>query len=72
MYAMRFVVTGMMHGFVISNQQRLKTILQGLFIVALIIGYFLAKYSILSIEEFLRFINWSYFGLYMLLFIVLW
>ena len=72
MYAMRFILTGMLHGFVICNKQRLKTILQSLFIIAMGIGYYLAKYCAYTIEEFLTFINWSYFLLYILLFIVLW
>ncbi|XYW67383.1 lipopolysaccharide biosynthesis protein [Oscillospiraceae bacterium LTW-04] len=72
MYAARFVVNGMMHGFVIANKQRLKTMLQSLFIVAILVGYNLASKNVLDIEEFLCFINWTYFGLYILLFIALW
>lgn len=72
MYAARFVVNGMMHGFVIANKQRLKTMLQSLFIVATLVGYNLASKNIFSVKEFLCFINWTYFGLYILLFIVLW
>lgn len=72
MYAARFIVTGMMHGFVISNKQRLKTILQSLFIVAMVFGYYLAVKGMINVEEFLYYINWTYFALYVLLFLALW
>ena len=72
MYAARFVMSGLMHGFVISKKQRLKTFLQSLFIVAMAVGYILSKLKIVSIEGFLSYINWTYFLLYIVLFIVLW
>lgn len=72
MYAARFIVTGMMHGFVISNKQRLKTILQSLFIAAMALGYSLAASGRMEVEGFLSYINWTYFALYIVLFFVLW
>lgn len=72
MYSMRFVVSGLMHGFVISKKQKMKTVLQSLFIIIMIIGYFIAKVGIVTIEGFLVYINWTYFMLYIILFIVLW
>ena len=72
MYAARFIVTGLMHGFVISKKQKIKSFIQILFIIAMIIGFIIAKSGYVSVEGFLSFINWSYFGLYILLFIVLW
>ena len=71
MYAARFVVSGLMHGFVISKKQKLKTVLQSLFIVAMAVGYIISKLGIVSVEGFLIFINWTYFILYVVLFVVL-
>ena len=71
MYAARFVVSGLMHGFVISKKQKLKTVLQSLFIVAMAGGYIISKLGIVSVEGFLIFINWTYFILYVVLFVVL-
>lgn len=71
MYAARFVVSGLMHGFVISKKQKLKTILQSLFIVAMVVGYVISKLELVSVEGFLIFINWTYFALYVVLFFVL-
>ncbi|MDD6490508.1 MAG: oligosaccharide flippase family protein [Clostridia bacterium] len=72
MYAARFVVSGLMHGFVISKRQKLKTFLQSLFIVAMAVGYIISKLELVSVEGFLIFINWMYFILYVVLFLVLW
>lgn len=72
MYVARFVVTGLMHGFVISKKQKMKSFIQTLFIVAMITGFVVAKAGYVSVEGFLMFINWTYFGLYILLFVVLW
>lgn len=72
MYAARFVISGLMHGFVISKKQKMKTILQSLFIIVMIVGYFIADAKIVSVEGFLIYINWTYFILYIVLFIVLW
>lgn len=71
MYAARFVVSGLMHGFVISKKQKLKTVLQTFFIVAMAVGYVISKLELVSVEGFLVYINWTYFVLYVILFVVL-
>lgn len=72
MYSARFVVSGLMHGFVISKKQKIKTVLQSLFIAVMIVGYFIAELGIVTIEGFLIYINWMYFMLYVMIFAVLW
>lgn len=72
MYAARFIVTGLMHGFVICKKQKTKTFLQSLFIVAILGGFVMSKYFTITVEQFLTYINWTYFILYALLFVVLW
>ncbi|MFA1822250.1 lipopolysaccharide biosynthesis protein [Virgibacillus oceani] len=71
LFAIRFVVTGLMHGFIISGKQLVKLTLQLLFIVIALVIYFIVKNQNLSIEEFLELINIGYFILYSILFIVL-
>lgn len=71
LFAMRFVVTGLMHGFIISGRQSLKLVLQLFFIVIALVFYLIAKNKNLSIESFLELINSGYTILYLILYIVL-
>jgi len=71
MYIARFVVTGLMHGFIISNKQVLKCCVQAMFIVEIfVIKYFATKFC-MNIESFLNAINWAYMVTYVVLFLLL-
>lgn len=71
LFAIRFVVTGLMHGFIISGKQLLKLVLQSLFILEVFVIYIIVKSNGFSIETFLELINIGYFILYVILFVVL-
>lgn len=71
MYAARFIVTGLMHGFIITDKQLLKVILQSFFMIEVIIINYLTQKYILSIEIFLSLVNWCYFFTYIILYIAL-
>ncbi|MGG0716269.1 oligosaccharide flippase family protein [Robertmurraya massiliosenegalensis] len=71
LFAIRFVVTGLMNGFIISGKQLLKLLIQLLFIIVAIVIYAFTKVKNLPIETFLELINNGYFVLYAILFFVL-
>lgn len=71
LYASRFVVTPLMHGFIVSSKQGLKLLLQSFFILSAVLIYYIATVKQLPIEVFLRMINFSYTCVYVLLFFVL-
>nr|WP_277750906.1 oligosaccharide flippase family protein [Anaerobacillus alkaliphilus] len=71
LFAIRFVVTGLMHGFIISGRQKFKLFLQLFFIIIALTIYFISQQQELPIEIFLELTNKGYFTLYLILLIVL-
>ncbi|MDQ0206988.1 lipopolysaccharide biosynthesis protein [Alkalicoccobacillus murimartini] len=71
MFAIRFITTSMMHGFIISGKQLLKLMLQLLFVVSAICIYFISSNMNLPIEIFLKLINDIYLIIYVILLFVL-
>lgn len=71
MFAIRFVVMALMHGFIVSGNQLFKLILQSFFIIFAFVAYGISHVMNLSIETFLKLINYTYFINYIILFITL-
>src|SRR5690606_36735852 len=71
MFALRFVVSSMMHGFIVSGKQLLKLLIQSLFIIESITIYTIAKLYHLPIEEFLLYLCIVYFFNCIILFLIL-
>lgn len=71
MYALRFIVLSLMHGFIVANKQNLKLLLQSLFIVAAVVVFILSRRNNFDIETFLLYINWTYTAVYVILFVAL-
>lgn len=71
LYAVRFVVSALMYGFIISGKQLLKCILQSLFMVEAFAIYILAQVYHFTIETFLNSVSWVYAANYVVLFVVL-
>lgn len=71
MYAARFVVTSMMHGFIISRKQNLKLLLQSFFILSAVLVYIYSNHFEVTIEVFLNLINIFYTINYVVLYIAL-
>lgn len=71
LFAVRFIVTGLMNGFIISGKQLLRLIIQFFFIVEVFVIYIFARVNSLPIEKFLELINYSYLTVYLVLLLVL-
>lgn len=71
LFSVRFVVSALMYGFIISGKQLLKCILQCLFLIEAFAVYGLALVYDFTIETFLSSISWVYAINYVVLFIVL-
>lgn len=71
LYSVRFVVSALMYGFIISGKQLLKCILQCLFLIEAFVIYALAQAYSFTIETFLSSISWVYAANYLILFVVL-
>lgn len=71
MYWARFIVSSLMFGFIISGKQIAKMFLQGTFIIGSgLVAYIAFKYN-LALIRYLDLINWTYFSIYVILFIFL-
>lgn len=71
MYASRFIVTSLMHGFIVSNKQNLKLFLQSFFILGAVVIYLFVRNYNVPIETFLTYINIAYSVNYLVLFFAL-
>lgn len=67
LYSVRFVVSALMYGFIISERQLLKCVLQCHFLVQVLCVYLSALKFHYKIEEFLTQISWSYAATYLIL-----
>jgi len=71
MFAIRLVVSSLMHGFIVSGKQSLKLGLQFLFIISSLTTFTVTNMYNLTIDCFLEIINISYSLIYIVLFLVL-
>ena len=71
LFAVRFVVSALMYGFIISGRQLLKCLLQCLFLIEAFVLYGLAQMYHFTIERFLSCVSWVYALNYVILFVVL-
>lgn len=71
MFGIRFVVTALSPGMILSQKQNFDLLLQLLFILMSVFGFLLAKYFILTIDKYLIFVSLSFSVIYLLYFFIL-
>ncbi|REK69278.1 oligosaccharide flippase family protein [Paenibacillus paeoniae] len=71
MFGIRFIVSALSPGMLISSKQKLELLIQFLFCIAAILGYMYTKETNSTIVQFLSIISYSYFAIYVVYFLVL-
>lgn len=69
MFTIRFVVTALSVGLIVSNQQQIDLLVQMLFIIFSIVIYCVSIYNSISINEYLMLISFSYSLVYLIYFL---